>query len=268
MYERQFSDRCFGFRTERNTHKALHRCRKYIAEGYRYAIDMDMEKFFDTVSHSKLIEILSRTIDDGRVIPPIHSYLNAGAVVDHGSEPAEQAVPQGGPLCPLLSNIMLNELDKEFTERGHRFVRYADDTVVLCRSRRGAGRVKQSITDFIEKRLFLKVNNDKPQAVFFNQIKFRGYSFCQVKGNIRFRIHQKSIVKLRDKIKLLTSRGNGWGCDYRKERLIDFIKGWLIISSMLTLKACCRGLMNATGEDCAWLSGSCGKGRGHVFASS
>jgi group II intron reverse transcriptase/maturase len=227
IYERQFSDNSFGFRPKRSTHKALHRCKQYISEGFSYAIDMDMEKFFDTVNHSKLTEILSRTIDDNRVISLIHKYLNAGVVIGHKFEATEQGVPQGGPLSPLLSNIMLNELDNELTARGHRFVRYADDMVILCKSRRGAERVKESITHFIEHSLFLKVNKDKTQVVNFNKIKFLGYSFYELKGEVRFRIHPKSVIKLRDKIRFLTSRSNGWGYEKRKERLSALIKGWV-----------------------------------------
>jgi RNA-directed DNA polymerase len=227
IYERQFSDNSFGFRPKRSTHKALFRCKQSISEGYTYAIDMDMEKFFDTVNHSKLIEILSKTIDDSRVLSLIHKYLNAGVVIEHKFEATEQGVPQGGPLSPLLSNIMLNELDKELTGRGHRFVRYADDMVILCKSKRGAERVKDSIVRFIEQRLFLKVNKEKTQVEQFSRIKFLGYSFYEKKGEVRFRIHPKSIVKLRDKIRFLTSRSNGWGYSARKEKLSSFIKGWV-----------------------------------------
>ena len=227
IYECQFSDNSFGFRPKRSTHKALHRCKRYISEGNWYAIDMDMEKFLDTVNHSKLIEILSRTIDDKRVLSLIHKYLNAGVVVEHKFEATEQGVPQGSPLSPLLSNIMLNELDKELTNRGHRFVRYADDMVILCKSRRGAERVKRSITHFIESNLFLKVNKEKTQVIYLSKIKFLGYSFYKVKGEVRFRIHPKSVIKLRDKIRFLTSRSNGWGYAVRKERLSAFIKGWV-----------------------------------------
>lgn len=227
IYERQFSDNSFGFRPKRSTHKALHRCKHYISEGNWYAIDMDMEKFFDTVNHSKLMEILSRTVHDKKVLSLIHKYLNAGVVVEHKFEATEQGVPQGGPLSPLLSNIMLNELDKELTNRGHRFVRYADDMVILCKSRRGAERVKRSITHFIESNLFLKVNKEKTQVIYLSKIKFLGYSFYKIKEEVRFRIHPKSVIKLRDKIRFLTSRSNGWGYAVRKERLSAFIKGWV-----------------------------------------
>lgn len=227
IYERQFSDNSFGFRPKRSTHKALFRCKLFISEGYKYAIDMDMEKFFDTVNHSRLIEILSKTVDDSRVLSLIHKYLNAGVVIEHKFEATGQGVPQGGPLSPLLSNIMLNELDKELTERGHRFVRYADDIVILCKSKRGAERVMDSIVQFIELRLFLKVNRDKTQVVHFSRIKFLGYSFYHKKGEVRFRIHPKSIAKLRDKIRLMTSRSNGWGNLARKDKLSAFIRGWV-----------------------------------------
>jgi group II intron reverse transcriptase/maturase len=125
IYERQFSDSSYGFRPKRGAHQALYKSKDYITTGYKYAVDMDLEKFFDKVNHSKLIEVLSRTIKDGRLISLIHKYLNAGAIVSNKFEATQTGVPQGGPLSPLLSNIMLNELDKELESRGHKFVRYA-----------------------------------------------------------------------------------------------------------------------------------------------
>jgi RNA-directed DNA polymerase len=126
-FERQFSTNSYGFRPRKSAHQALKKCKEYANDGFKYAVDMDLEKFFDTVNQSKLIEVLSRTIKDGRVISLIHKYLNAGVVVSGEIEETEMGVPQGCPLSPLLSNIMLNELDKELAKRGHRFVRYADD---------------------------------------------------------------------------------------------------------------------------------------------
>jgi group II intron reverse transcriptase/maturase len=227
IYELEFCDDSFGFRPKRSTHQALHRCQEYISSGYYYAVDMDMAKFFDTVNHSKLVEVLSRRIKDGRVIALIHRYLNAGVIVGHKFESTRQGVPQGGPLSPLLSNIILNELDKELISRGHRFVRYADDLVLFCKSKRSAERVMYSIIEFIEKELYLKVNKDKTEVVSYNRIKFLGYSFYKTKSEIRFRIHPKSVVKMRSKVKELTSRSNGIGNDRRKELLSSFIKGWL-----------------------------------------
>ena len=161
IYEKQFSENSFGFRPKKSQHDAIRRSRSNIAEGYKYVVDMDLEKYFDTVNQSKLVEVLSRTIKDGRVISLIHKYLKAGVVVKHRFEDTEVGVPQGGNLSPLLSNIMLNELDKELESRGHRFVRYADDMLIFCRSKRSAERTLMNILPFIEKKLFLKVNREK-----------------------------------------------------------------------------------------------------------
>ena len=161
LYEPQFSDNSFGFRPHRSAHDALLKCGEYISAGYVFTVDMDLEKFFDTVCQSKLIEVLSRTSKDGRVISLIHKYLNAGVISRGVFERTEVGMPQGGPLSPLLSNIMLNELDKELTRRGHRFVRYADDCMIFCKSRKSAERTLENITPFIEGKLFLKVNREK-----------------------------------------------------------------------------------------------------------
>ena len=175
IYEPQFSESSFGFRPRRGAHDALKQCQKYAGEGYVYVVDMDLEKFFDTVCQSKLIEILSRSIKDGRVISLIHKYLNAGIICQGVFERSEKGVPQGGPLSPLLSNVMLNELDKELEKRGHKFVRYADDCMILCRSRRSAERTLASIIQFIEKKLFLKVNREKTSVAHISKVKYLGY---------------------------------------------------------------------------------------------
>src|SRR5690606_10734883 len=141
--------------------------------------------------HSKLIEILSRTIRDGRVISLIHKYLNAGIIELGMFQKTDVGVPQGGPLSPLLSNIMLNELDKELTKRGHRFVRYADDVMIFCKSKKSAKRTLSNITPFIEEKLFLKVNKDKTQVAHISKVRFLGYAFYRYKGKCRFRVHPK-----------------------------------------------------------------------------
>lgn len=227
LYEPQFSDHSYGFRPNRNAHQALKKCRDYITEGYGHAVDLDLEKFFDRVNHGKLIEVLSRTVKDGRVVSLIHKYLNARVQVGDSLEPSEMGVPQGGPLSPLLSNVMLNELDKELELRGHKFVRYADDMVIMCRNKRSAERVMKSITGFIEDKLFLKVNKEKSQTAPVRKVKFLGYSFYKTKGEGRLRIHPKSVTKMKAKLKELTSRSNGWGNDRRKESLRRYIIGWL-----------------------------------------
>ena len=227
IYEPEFSDNSYGFRPKRNAHQALRQCQQYITQGYSYAVDIDLEKFFDKVNHSKLIEVLSRKVKDGRVISLIHKYLNAGVMTRHKFEPSEQGVPQGGPLSPLLSNIMLNELDKELESRGHKFARYADDMVILCRSRRSAQRTLESITSFIENKLFLRVNKEKSKVCHIREVKFLGYSFYKHKGEGRLRIHPKSVEKMKAKIKTLTTRNNGWGNERRKLTLKQYITGWV-----------------------------------------
>jgi RNA-directed DNA polymerase len=227
IYEKQFSNNSYGFRPKRNAHQALNQCKDYITAGYKYAVDMDLEKFFDTVNQSKLIETLSRTVKDGRVISLIHKYLNAGVVVGNKFEDTKVGVPQGGPLSPLLSNIMLNELDREIEKRGHRFARYADDMVILCKSKRSAERTLTSIIPFIENKLFLKVNREKTVVAYISKIKFLGYSFYINKKEGRLRIHPKSISKMKARIKELTSRSNGWGDARRKEALKQYIIGWV-----------------------------------------
>jgi len=236
IYEKQFSPHSYGFRPKRNAHQALNKCKDYITEGYKYAVDIDLEKFFDTVSQSKLIEVLSRTVKDGRVVSLIHKYLNAGVVVQNRFEYTKMGVPQGGPLSPLLSNVMLNELDKELERRGHRFVRYADDIVILCKSKRSARRTMTNITPYIEEKLFLKVNKEKTVVANIRRIKFLGYSFYINKGVGRLRLHPNSIIKMKDRIRLLTSRNNGWGYARRKEELRQFITGWVNYFKLADIK--------------------------------
>ncbi len=227
LYESAFSAHSYGFRPKRNAHGALQKCKEYITAGYSYAVDLDLEKFFDQVNHSKLIEILSRTVKDGRVVSLIHKYLNAGVQTGASHKASELGVPQGGPLSPLLSNVMLNELDKELECRGHKFVRYADDMIILCKSRRSAERVMGTLVSFIGDKLLLKVNRDKSQVAAMSKVKFLGYSFYKTKGEGRLRIHPKSVTKMKAKIKELTSRSNGWGNVRRKEALRQYITGWV-----------------------------------------
>lgn len=236
LFEKQFSQTSYGFRPKRSTHQALRKCQEFIDEGYIYAIDMDLEKFFDTVNQSKLVEVLSRTIHDGRVMSLIHKYLRAGAIVRSKFEDTEIGVPQGGPLSPLLSNIMLNELDKELERRGHRFVRYADDCVIFCKSKRSAERTLASIVPFIEQKLFLKVNREKTMVAYVKGIKFLGYSFYVLKGKCGLRAHPKSFAKLKETLRVLTSRSNGWGNDKRKEKLKQFITGWVNYFKLADMK--------------------------------
>ena len=226
IYEKQFSENSFGFRPKRSAHDAIRRSQSNMQEGYTYVVDMDLEKYFDTVNQSKLIEVLSRTIKDGRVISLIHKFLKAGVVVKHKFEETEIGVPQGGNLSPILSNIMLNELDKKLESRGHRFVRYADDLLIFCKSRKSAERTLTNILPYIEKKLFLKVNREKTVVDEATKVKFLGFSFYSHKGETRVRIHPKSVAKMKARIKELTSRSNGEGNEARAEQLKRYIKGW------------------------------------------
>lgn len=237
IYEKQFSTNSYGFRPKRNAHLALNKCKDHITDGYKYAVDMDLEKFFDTVNHSKLIEVLSRTVQDGRVISLIHKYLNAGVVVRNKFEDTEIGVPQGGPLSPLLSNIMLNELDEELEKRGHQFARYADDMVILCKSKRSAERTLTNIIPYIEKKLFLKVNREKTVVASISKIKFLGYTFNLYKKVGRLRLHSKSLAKMKERLKAITSRSNGWGDDKRKEALKQYITGWVNYFKLADMKS-------------------------------
>lgn len=246
IYEEQFSENSFGFRPKRGAHDALKQCQQNVNDGYVYVVDMDLEKFFDTVCQSKLIEVLSRTIKDGRVISLIHKYLNAGVISGGIFEETETGMPQGGPLSPLLSNIMLNELDRELTRRGHRFVRYADDCMIFCKSRRSAERTLRNIIPFIEGKLFLKVNRKKTSVAHISKVKYLGYAFYRYKGKCRLRVHPKSVEKMKDKIRELTKRSNGWGNEYRAMRLTQFVRGWVNYFSLADMK----GLLRETDE---WL---------------
>ena len=228
IYEPKFVETSYGFRPGRSAHDALKKCLEYIDEGYKYVVDMDLEKFFDTVNQSKLIQLLSRDIEDGRVISLIHKFLRAGVIVREQFEETGAGVPQGGPLSPLLANALLNELDHELERRGHRFIRYADDMLIFCKSKRAAERTLENITPYIEDKLFLKVNREKTNVSYVRGVKFLGYSFRIAKGGVAaLYVHPKSVAKMKAKIKKLTGRSNGWGNDDRKLKLKQFITGWV-----------------------------------------
>lgn len=246
IYEEQFSDNSYGFRPGRSAHDALAKCREYVEAGYVYAISMDLQAYFDTVNHSKLIEVLSRTIKDGRVISLIHKYLNAGVMEDGGFHATPEGVPQGGPLSPLCGNVMLNELDKELERRGHKFVRYADDCMILCKSRKSAERTLKHIIPFITEKLYLKINLEKTTVSHISKVKYLGYSFYRNKGKCRMRVHPKSIEKMKNRLRELTIRGNKWSNPEREEKLRRYTTGWINYYRYADMKS----LMETTDE---WL---------------
>jgi group II intron reverse transcriptase/maturase len=238
IYEPLFSDDSYGFRPMRSAQEALLRVKEHADAGRVWCVSLDLEKFFDTVNQSKLIQLLGQTIKDGRVVSLIHRFLMAGVMVDGVVMPTEEGTPQGGPLSPLLANIVLNELDRELEERGHAFVRYADDVLVLKETRKAAQRVKESITTFIEKKLFLKVNREKTTVARISQnVRYLGYGFYKTKGEWRLRVHPKSIVKLKDKVRTVTARSNGWSNDYRRYRLKRLVYGWVNYFKLADMQA-------------------------------
>ena len=232
-FEPIFSDNSYGFRPNRSAHDAIRKVIANANDGYEYVIDLDLAKFFDTVNHSKLLQVLSETIKDGRVISLIHKFLRA-KIMDEGKVTTPTiGTPQGGPVSPVLANILLNELDKELDKRGHHFVRYADDMMIMCKSQRAAQRTYKSISKFIEKKLFLNINKDKTKICHLSEdVKFLGYTFMkrQLKNDETTKwhasVHRKSLAKLKVKIKALTDRRCPKGWSTTKTELNTVLRGW------------------------------------------
>lgn len=238
-YERLFSPNSHGFRPNRSCHTAINQALAYANRGKRWVVDLDLEKFFDTVNHAKLIQVLSERIKDGRVISLIHKMLRAPVSENGKVTQTEIGTPQGGCISPVLTNIVLNELDQELDRRGHAFVRYADDMMVMCGSKKAAQRVYQSLRTFIEKKLKLKVNEQKSKICYINasELKFLGYGFYRDKeGVVKARVHQKSYEKCKRKLRELTSRSKGQSLDTYRERLSEFIRGWVNYFKLASMK--------------------------------
>ena len=227
IYEREFSDNSYGFRPGRDAHQAIRKCKEYIDAGYKWTVDIDLAKYFDTVNHDKLSRLLSETIKDSRVLSLIRKYLQSGVMVNGVVIETEEGTPQGGNLSPLLSNIMLNELDKELTKRGLKFCRYADDCNIYVRSRKAAERVMASITLFIEGELKLKVNKNKSAVDRPWKLKFLGFTFYPKKGGIGIRVHLKSLKKFKEKLKEITGRSKAMSVNERILKLKQAITGWV-----------------------------------------
>ena len=226
IWEPVFSDSSFGFRPGRSQHDAIVHAKDLIEQGYRNIVDLDLEKFFDRVNHDRLMSRLATKITDKRVLALIRRYLNSGILIGGLVSPTEEGVPQGGPLSPLLSNIVLDELDKELERRGHRFVRYADDCVIYVRSHKAACRVKDSVTRFITKRLKLKVNEAKSAVSYPWWRKYLGFSFTSTRGNTRIRIHSKTFKRFKDRIRDLTGRSCGRSLWQVIQKLNEYVRGW------------------------------------------
>ncbi len=221
-----FSEHSYGFRPGRSAHDAVMQGKRYMVEGYTYIVDMDLSKFFDRVSHDRLMSRLARRIKDKRVLKVIRQYLRSGVMVSGVTVPTEEGTPQGGPLSPLLSNIVLDELDKELERRGHRYVRYADDFMIFCKSRKAAERVMESITRFLTVKLKLKVNQEKSAVSRPWLSKFLGFTYFQMCGQSKIRIHAKSMKRFKDKVRELTCRKRGKSLWQVIQDLNQYFRGW------------------------------------------
>lgn len=244
LFEPQFSETSYGFRPNRSCEMAIIKALEYFNDGYDWIVDIDLQAFFDNVNQDKLIGIIRRTIKDGRVVSLIRKYLVSGVMINGVVQPTKVGTPQGGNLSPLLSNIMLNELDKELEKRGLRFVRYADDCLIMVRSEKAANHVMESVTRYIENKLGLIVNAEKSKVARPDKIKYLGFGFYNKKGMWRPKPHIKSVQKFKLKLKDITSRSNAVSISDKITKLNQVIRGWINYFRIADMK----GLMKEIGE--------------------
>lgn len=227
IVEPHFSEYSYGFRPGRRAQQAVIKLLEYFNDGYTYVVDIDLEKFFDNVPQDKLMTLVHKLINDPDTESLIRKYLNAGAMIKGRYEETSKGTPQGGNLSPLLSNIMLNELDKELERRGLHFVRYADDCVIAAGSSAAANRVMHTVTSWIERKLGLKVNMTKTKVTKPGRLKYLGFGFWKDAEGWKTRPHQDSVLKFKRVLKQLTKRSWSVNMDYRIERLNQVIRGWI-----------------------------------------
>lgn len=225
-WDRTFSEHSYGFRPGRSAQQAVEAAQQYIAAGYRWCVDLDLEKFFDRVSHDKLMARIATRVSDKRMLKLIRSFLRAGVMENGLVSPVDEGTPQGGPLSPLLSNIVLDELDRELEKRGLCFVRYADDSNIYVRSRRAGERVMESITRFLQDKLKLKVNDEKSAVARPWERKFLGFSFSWDREPKR-RIAPKAVKRFKERVRELTSRTRGVSIERMTEELNRYLRGWI-----------------------------------------
>jgi len=226
QWDPTFSEHSYGFRPGRSAHQAVVQAQKHIAEDHRYVVDIDLEKFFDRVNHDMLMGRVAKRVTDKRMLRLIRAFLNAGVMENGLVGPTDEGTPQGGPLSPLLSNLVLDDLDRELERRGHRFVRYADDCNIYVRSMRAGERVMESITRFIEKKLKLKVNKSKSAVARPRERKFLGFSFTSNREPRR-RIAPKALKRFKKRVRELTRRTRGVSIEKMVTQLSRYLKGWL-----------------------------------------
>jgi RNA-directed DNA polymerase len=224
-WDRTFSDYSYGFRPGRSAHQAVAQAQQYIAEGHGWCVDLDLEKFFDRVNHDKLMGQIAKRVEDKRLLKLIRAFLNAGVMENGLVSPSVEGTPQGGPLSPLLSNLVLDELDRELERRGHRFVRYADDSNIYVRSERAGQRVMESITQFITQKLKLKVNEAKSAVARPQERKFLGFSFS-AGPEVKRVIAPKALNRFKRRIREITRRAKGVSMKTTMEELVPYMRGW------------------------------------------
>ena len=242
IYEPIFSETSYGFRPNRCCEMAIIKALEYMNDGFQWVVDIDLENFFDNVNHDKLITLVMKNVKDGEIVSLIRKFLVSGIMIDNEYEESIIGTPQGGNLSPLLSNIMLNELDKELEARGLRFTRYADDCIILVGSSKAADRVIESVSKFIEKKLGLKVNMTKSKVSKPNDIKYLGFGFFKdtFDGLWKSKPHKISIDKLKTKLKKLTLRSWGVSMDYRIYKINELIRGWFNYFKLGKFKMKCK----------------------------
>src|SRR5262247_3735406 len=226
QWDRTFSDHSYGFRPGRSAHQAVAQAQQYIAAGYRWVVDLDLEKFFDRVNHDKLIAKIAERVSDKRLWKLVRAFLRAGVMEDGLVSLVDEGMPQGGPLSPLLSNIVLDELDRELERRGLQFARYADDSNIYVRSRRAGERVIESLTRFITAKLKLKVNQQKSAVARPWERKFLGFSFTSAREPKR-RIAPKAVIGFKAKVREVTRRTRGVNVERMAEELGRYLRGWI-----------------------------------------
>jgi RNA-directed DNA polymerase len=226
LYDHEFSENSYGFRAAKNAHQALEKAKEYINAGYSHVVDLDLEKFFDRVNHDYLMNELSKKITDKRILKLIHKILRAEIQEDGKLTPGKEGVPQGGPISPLLSNIILDKLDKELEKRGHRFVRYADDCSIYVKSKRAGERVMASISAYIEKELKLKVNTEKSSVTRPWHSKLLGFTFYHKKEGKGIIVHPKSKASYKDKIRAITNSSKPYPMEDRMMQIRRLNHGW------------------------------------------
>jgi RNA-directed DNA polymerase len=227
LFEPIFSPHSYGFRPGRSAHEAMKQAQEYVQAGYEWAVDIDLEKFFDRVNHDMLMARVVRVVKDKRVLKLIRAYLNSGVMVAGEVIETDEGAPQGGPLSPLLSNVMLDDLDKELERRGHKFVRYADDCNIYVKTQRAGERVMERVKTFLEKKLKLKVNPKKSKVDRAGRVKFMGFSFFKRKGEVLIRVANRSRERFCEKLRRLTKRTRSGKLEEVIQEINRYTMGWI-----------------------------------------